>query len=74
MLGHLQRGGPPSAYDRVLATRMGLAASRLVIQRRFGTIVTVANGKIGETLLNETIAATKTLDLSYYDEAAAFFH
>ncbi len=74
VLGHLQRGGPPSAYDRVLATRMGLAASRLVMQRRFGTIVTVANGKIGETLLNETIAATKTLDLSYYDEAAAFFH
>jgi ATP-dependent phosphofructokinase / diphosphate-dependent phosphofructokinase len=74
VLGHLQRGGSPSAFDRILATRMGLAASRLVIQRRFGMIVTLTNGKIGETLLSESIAATKTLDLSYYDEAAAFFH
>lgn len=73
VLGHLQRGGPPSAADRVLATRMGLAASRLVIQRRFGTIVTVHRGQVGETLLSETIATTKTLDLAYYDEAAAFF-
>ena len=32
VLGHLQRGGPPSAYDRVLATRLGLAASHLVLQ------------------------------------------
>ena len=37
VLGHLQRGGPPSAYDRILATRLGLAASRLVLQNRFGT-------------------------------------
>ena len=45
VLGHLQRGGPPSAYDRILATRLGLAASRLVLQRRFGTLVTLINGR-----------------------------
>ena len=74
VLGHLQRGGPPSAYDRILATRLGLAASRLVIQRRFGTLVTLINGQIVENPLTEAISATKTLDLTYYDEAAAFFH
>ncbi len=74
VLGHLQRGGSPSAYDRILATRLGLAASRLVIQRRFGTIVTLINGTIGETELSEGNTATKTLDLAYYDEAAAFFY
>jgi 6-phosphofructokinase 1 len=74
VLGHLQRGGSPSAYDRILATRLGLAASRLVSQRRFGTIVTLINGHIGETQLSESNTATKTLDLAYYDEAAAFFH
>jgi 6-phosphofructokinase 1 len=74
VLGHLQRGGSPSAYDRILATRLGLAASRLVLQRRFGTIVTLLNGTIGETHLSETNTANKTLDLSYYDEAASFFH
>ncbi|MGP0066569.1 MAG: 6-phosphofructokinase [Isosphaeraceae bacterium] len=73
VLGHLQRGGPPSAYDRILATRLGLAASRLVLQHRFGTLATVVNGRIVETVLSEAIAVSKTLDLTYYDEAAAFF-
>jgi 6-phosphofructokinase 1 len=73
ILGHLQRGGPPSAYDRVLATRLGLAASHLVIQKRFGTMVAMAGNQIVETILDEGVAATKTLDLTYYDEAAAFF-
>jgi 6-phosphofructokinase 1 len=72
-LGHLQRGGPPSAFDRVLATRLGLAASHLVLQRRFGTLVTLSGSQIVETVMSEAVAATKTLDLIYYDEAAAFF-
>src|SRR5579883_1180596 len=73
VLGHLQRGGSPSAYDRILATRLGLAASRLVIQHRFGTLVTLIDGRIIEMPLSESVAAAKTLDLSYYDEAATFF-
>ncbi len=73
VLGHLQRGGPPSAYDRVLATRLGLAASHLIIRREFGTMVALADNKVVEKRLDETVAATRTLDLRYYDEAAAFF-
>ncbi|AGA28008.1 6-phosphofructokinase [Singulisphaera acidiphila] len=73
VLGHLQRGGPPSAYDRVLATRFGLAAGNLVLQKRFGTMVALSGTKIIETTLADGVAATKTLDLSYYNEAAAFF-
>jgi len=73
VLGHLQRGGPPSAYDRILATRLGLAASRLALQNRFGTMVTLAGGRIVETTMSQSVVATKTLDLTYYDEAAAFF-
>ena len=65
---------PPSAYDRVLATRLGLAASHLVIQRRFGTMVALSGTQIIETPLDERVAATQTLDLTYYDEAAAFFN
>jgi len=72
-LGHLQRGGPPSAYDRVLATRLGLAASHLVICRRFGTLVALRDNRIVEKPLDASVATTKTLDLRYYDEAAAFF-
>jgi 6-phosphofructokinase 1 len=73
VLGHIQRGGPPSAYDRILATRLGLAASRLVLQRRFGTMVTMIGDRIVEAPLNEAGVAPRTLDLTYYDEAAAFF-
>jgi ATP-dependent phosphofructokinase / diphosphate-dependent phosphofructokinase len=73
VLGHLQRGGPPSAYDRILATRLGLAASRLTLLKRFGTMVTLIGGRIVETTMSQSVVATKTLDLTYYDEAAAFF-
>jgi 6-phosphofructokinase 1 len=73
VLGHLQRGGPPTAYDRILATRLGLAASRLVLQRRFGTLATLLGGQIAEIPMDERVAAPKTLDLAYYNEAAAFF-
>jgi 6-phosphofructokinase 1 len=73
VLGHIQRGGPPSAYDRVLATRMGLAAGDLVLQKRFGTMVALSGTQIVDTTLDAGVAATKTLDLAYYNEAAAFF-
>jgi ATP-dependent phosphofructokinase / diphosphate-dependent phosphofructokinase len=73
VLGHLQRGGPPSAYDRILATRLGLAAGRLVLERRFGTLVSMSDGRVVEMALSESISATRTLDRAYYDEAATFF-
>lgn len=72
-LGHIQRGGPPSAYDRVLATRLGLAAGDLVLKKRFGTMVALSGTKIIETTLKAGVAASKTLDLTYYAEASAFF-
>ncbi|MGE3821966.1 MAG: 6-phosphofructokinase [Isosphaeraceae bacterium] len=72
-LGHLQRGGPPTAYDRVLATRLGLAASRLVIRREFGTLVALEGNEIVTKPLDENVSATRTLDLRFYDEAAIFF-
>ncbi len=73
ILGHLQRGGAPSAYDRVLATRLGLGASRLVLQKNFGTMVALSGTKIIETTLAAGVAASKTLTMSFYEEAATFF-
>jgi 6-phosphofructokinase 1 len=73
VLGHLQRGGAPSAYDRVLATRLGLGASRLVLEKRFGTMVALSGTKIIETTLAAGVAATKTLNLDFYQEASVFF-
>jgi 6-phosphofructokinase 1 len=73
VLGHLQRGGAPSAYDRVLATRLGLGASRLVLQKKFGTMVALSGTRIVETTLAEGVAASKTLNMDYYHEASTFF-
>ncbi len=73
VLGHIQRGGAPSAADRVLATRLGLGASRLVLARKFGTMVALSGTKIIETTLAEGVAASKTLDMSFYEEASTFF-
>lgn len=73
VLGHIQRGGPPSAYDRVLATRFGLAAGRLVVEKRFGTMVALSGTRIIEATLGDAVATAKTLDLKYYDEASLFF-
>jgi len=73
VLGHLQRGGSPTAYDRILATRLGLAAGRMALQKRFGSMVSLSKGEIVETRMNENVVMTKTLNLDYYDEAAAFF-
>jgi 6-phosphofructokinase 1 len=73
VLGHLQRGGAPSAYDRVLATRLGLAAGQLALDKRFGTMVALSGTRIIETTLSRGVAEMKKLDLTYYEEASAFF-
>jgi len=73
VLGHIQRGGSPTAYDRILATRLGLGASRLILKKSFGTMVALSGTKIIETTLAQGVAASKTLDLNYYHEASMFF-
>ena len=72
-LGHIQRGGSPSAYDRILATRFGLAAADLAIRGRFGTVVALRDQRLVEVPLTREVANLKTLDLDLYQEASAFF-
>ena len=47
-LGHLQRGGPPSAYDRVLATRFGIKAAELVLEQKYGAMAALKGNDIDE--------------------------
>jgi 6-phosphofructokinase 1 len=72
-LGHLQRGGPPSAYDRVLATRFGIKAGELIVQGRFGYMAALRGDEIIAVPLKEAVAATKRLNPSYYADAKEFF-
>lgn len=64
-LGHTQRGGTPTAYDRMLATRYGLAAIDLVHQKKFGRLVVLRGTKIEDIPLAEAISKNRTVDDSF---------
>jgi 6-phosphofructokinase 1 len=63
VLGHVQRGGSPIAYDRLLATRLGVHAADLCANRRFGRAVVLRNDAIESVTLDEICAARGTLEL-----------
>ena len=73
VLGHVQRGGTPTARDRVLATRYGLKAAELVHDRRFGRMAALHGDKIVDVSLAEATAEIKTVPPEWYDVARAFF-
>ncbi len=73
ILGHVQRGGTPVAYDRVLATRFGVAAMDAVAHARFGTMVGLRGTQIVEVELEEALREPKLLDPSLYETAELFF-
>lgn len=71
-LGHLQRGGPPSAYDRVLGTRLGIHAAQLVVKQQFGRMVALRGLHIVDVPLAEAVGTNRTLDLAIMEEAEEF--
>ncbi|MFF4225260.1 6-phosphofructokinase [Streptomyces abikoensis] len=73
VLGHVQRGGTPSAFDRWLATRFGLHAIDAVRDGDFGTMVALRGADIVRVPLGEATARLKTVPLSLYEEAKTFF-
>lgn len=73
VLGHVQRGGTPSAFDRVLATRFGIAAIDAVHDKAFGTMVALRAGDIVRVSLHEATAELKLVDPALYEVAKTFF-
>ncbi|WP_461144499.1 6-phosphofructokinase [Salinifilum aidingensis] len=73
VLGHTQRGGPPTAYDRVLATRFGLHAIEAVTAGEFGSMVALRGTDVVRVPLREATAALKTVPLERYAEAEVLF-
>ncbi len=73
ILGHVQRGGTPTAYDRVLATRFGVRAVGAVDEGRLGTMVALRGPDIVLADLAEAVAEPKLLDPALYDVAEVFF-
>ncbi|MBF6620422.1 MAG: 6-phosphofructokinase [Patulibacter sp.] len=72
VLGHIQRGGTPTATDRVLATRYGVAAAEAVIDGAFGTMVALRGTEIVRIPLAE-VTGVKTVDLGLLELAQTFF-
>jgi 6-phosphofructokinase 1 len=73
VLGHVQRGGTPSAFDRVLATRFGLMAITAASEGDWGKMVALHGTSIARVPLASATDKLKTVDPSLYAEAEVFF-
>jgi phosphofructokinase-like protein len=73
ILGHVQRGGTPTAFDRVLATRFGVAAIDAVHDAAFGQMVALQGGEIVRVPLREAVGTLKTVDPALYHGVAEVF-
>ncbi|MCK9279820.1 MAG: 6-phosphofructokinase [Melioribacteraceae bacterium] len=73
ILGHIQRGGSPTAYDRVLATRFGVFAVELLVEEKYGYMAALQGSEIVAASLAEAVGKLKTVDLKLFDVASTFF-
>ncbi|CAN5545495.1 ATP-dependent 6-phosphofructokinase [soil metagenome] len=73
VLGHVQRGGTPTPYDRVLATRFGVNAADAAHAGEYGMMVSLRGQDIGRVSLADATQQLKLVPQSRYDDAAAFF-
>ena len=73
VLGHVQRGGTPTAFDRVLATQFGLAAVDAVSEGRWGTMAALRGPRVELVTLEEAVAELRTVPTDEYEQAGVFF-
>lgn len=73
VLGHIQRGGVPTAFDRVLSTRYGAKAIDLVHEGQFGKMTALRGNQIVAVSLKEAVAKLKLVDKELLDVARIFF-
>ena len=73
VLGYLQRGGSPTAFDRILGTRFGVKAVELVLAGRFGQMVSLRGNQIVDVSIEAGVGTLKTVDNDLYALAKVFF-
>ncbi len=73
VLGHTQRGGTPTAFDRVLSTRFGVAAIDAVHDEKWGSMVALAGDEIVTVRLEDAVAELKQVSPELWDTAKQFF-
>ncbi|MEJ9233036.1 6-phosphofructokinase [Peribacillus butanolivorans] len=72
ILGHLQRRGSPSAFDRMMSSQMGEKAVDLLVEGEKGVMVGLINGKLIHSSFEEAAKEKYTIDLSIYHLARSF--
>jgi len=72
VLGHIQRGGTPTAFDRILGTRFGVKAVELVLNKKFARMVALSGVKIIDVPIDKAVEALKTVDMELYEIAKIF--
>ena len=73
VLGHIQRGGTPTAYDRLIGTRFGVKAVELALDSKFGKMVSLRDNKLHYVDIEEVVKKRKTVDMDLYEMAKVFF-
>ena len=73
VLGYIQRGGTPTAFDRVLGTRFGIKAMELVLKKDYGKMASLQGNKIVAVPLDAAVSELKTVDMELYNIAKIFF-
>jgi len=73
VLGHIQRGGTPTAYDRLIGTRFGVKAVEMITEGRFGEMVSLRDNKLQSVPIEKAVKKRKTIDMELYEMAAVFF-
>jgi 6-phosphofructokinase 1 len=71
ILGHIQRGGSPSAYDRILASKMGAKAVELLIEGKTARVIGITGGQITDFDIDEALSMPSKFDEKLYDIARA---
>jgi len=72
-LGYVQRGGSPTAFDRILATRFGIKAYEMVREGKWGEMAAIRGNRIISVPLAEAVGQLKRLDEEIYRVAEVFF-
>ena len=73
ILGHLQRGGKPTAFDRIVATRLGVAAVDLVHEGKFDNMVCIKNEKVIAVPIEEALKEQKPMNFDLYELSKIFY-
>lgn len=73
VLGHIQRGGAPSAFDRIIGTRMGIKSVEMIYEKKFGMMAALHGVDIMPIPITDAIATPKKVNLQLYEESKPFF-